>query len=739
MTASDNEHNESDIEQDDIQEITQGIFDDENVGAANDDHEEEEEEYDQPRDDYHKVFGEEMAGPKGTMAKRFNQATPHELRALTKSLFDFLSDPLPNLNLFNTDTDLYTALVALPESDQMRLVYGFGLGTSRIGRKSTLDGNILVLTKEADATLGPSLPMLLPMNTIKFIERPCPSGARVQQKLMEEAGSFPYPAWKPSSLHKNNEKEKCMKIAPVPAYLFLDAFEHDIPASEAYERLVHCNMVKDEYIQHALAVTRASLLPTSKKGTHLPITCLINSGDSRELRQWATMKCRNLLPLTNTAQPPPLIPVPPMPPQPAQAAPVRPALREEAPQITMRTPAKDKISRREQIRLFTMVGYDDKAIANLTEEDLLAHIRVVEEEPTKHMKEIVIKERIATHEKYTDCPVPIHPMILEALRKRDFGAADGFARPSYAQACTKLSPFLCIDFTETQMATIQEVNDAFHHASVTTPADYIAMKSTKAIVPDDHGDFITMLCTFANLIYAWFTGGSTLFRQVEALIKAIKAFQRSSRSYFTIEVKATILWLTFLQARIFAEGKGEIFSPFTRMVDNLVAKDTRIQYAEVPADLIINSQKAAGKHRTTTSGGTGKRKIDDAEWHSSESQEDRSTSMRDRPNNNRADNSNCWHSKLKESLEEPLATLTKKGCTQREVTIKKIADYCGASLNQLNPNRRICGSNRVLGYCFSGKRCQRVHEIPKDADVPKITSLLTKFIEHPEGLLEAKK
>ena len=737
LTHSDNEGEDLDqtlaAEEEDARDL------DNAHNTSNDEEDTDETEgNDRVGDTYNKVYGDMLPAPKGTMAKRFAKAGPSQLRALTKAFYDFLNEATPNLNILNTDNNLYAALVALPQSAQMRLVYGFGLGTSPIGKSSTLDGCILVLTKEADATLGPPLPMILPADAMIFIDRPCPSGQRVQQKITEDDGYLTYPLVKATStLNKITEKEKCMKLAPVPAHLFFDAFDKDISAGEAYERLLHCADSQEEYMQHALAVTRASLLTASKKGTHLPISCLINSGDSRDLRQWATMKCKTFIPPEDTQQPPPLIPVPPMPPQPPVTAPIRPAALDETSSITMHVPQKDKISRREQIRLFTMLGYEAKDITNLKEEDLPAHIREVEEETTKHMKEIVIKERIASHTKYSDCPVPIHPTILETIRKRDFGASDGFARPSYAQACTKLSPFLCIDFTETQMAHIQEVTDAFQHASVTTPADYIAMKSSKAIVPEDFGDFIAMLCTFANLIYAWFTGGSSLFGQIEALINAIKAFQRTSRAYFTLEVKATILWLTFLQARLFAEGKGEIFTPFTRMVDNLTAKDTRIQYAELPADLITNSRLAYGKGTPSTEYGSGKRKVNETGWKQTDQQNDEYNNGTERQN--RKPNPNCWHPKLKAVLEEPLTTLKKKGQQQRDITIKRIAEYCGASLNQLNPNRRTCGSNRVLGYCFGGTRCHRTHALPSDEEATKIIALIKKFTESPEGILDVTK
>ena len=51
--------------------------------------------------------------------------------------------------------------------------------------------------------------------------------------------------------------------------------------------------------------------------------------------------------------------------------------------------------------------------------------------------------------------------------------------------------------------------------------------------------------------------------------------------------KASILWITLLQTRHFAAGEETLLAEFKTMLEKLVAKDTTITHAEVPAALIM--------------------------------------------------------------------------------------------------------------------------------------------------------
>ena len=141
-----------------------------------------------------------------------------------------------------------------------------------------MDGHILVLTKEANEEIGPPVPLALPPEMIKTELRPCPSGKRVQDTITAANGNSTFPTFRSAAIAP--ETATMMMLAPVPAHLFLDGFEDDIPAVTAYERLLHLAEVEEPYVQHALAVVRATMLQANRdqKSVHLPMEAFIKSG-----------------------------------------------------------------------------------------------------------------------------------------------------------------------------------------------------------------------------------------------------------------------------------------------------------------------------------------------------------------------------------------------------------------------------------------------------------------------------
>ena len=680
---------------------------------------------DTPDNNYTNVYYDgNLPAATGMIAQTFGDEDPGILRDLCRTFYNFIKEPSPNLHQLSNDHNLYTAIIPLPSSLQCRLIYGFGIGTSPIGKTSIMDAKVLALYQEGSKDIGPPLPLMFPPEMFKVEERPCPKGNRVQRTLMNGNGAHTFPIYR--SVNINGESASMMMIAPVPAHLFLDGFEKDLAAPMVYERLLQSADVQEEYIQHALNVVRAAMLQPNQnqKTVHMPMPALIDSGSCNDLRRWAKTKSSTMFPALCTQ--------PQLPPPPAPIPAIRPLVDEEVQVIKQPVVTKPRISRREQAKLFTMLGYDEKIIPALSETDLPPHMLAVEEELSKHMKDSVIKERLATHCKYDEYPVPSHPAILETLRKRDYGGLDNFAHPSYAHACSKLSPFLCMETSETQMAKLQEMEEALRYASATTPADYMAIKSTKAVVPADYMEFINLLCTFANLIFSWFTAASPLYNQLKKLIDAVKAFHRTARSFFTLETKATILWLTFLQTRMYAEGTGEVFTPFTRMIDNLTAKDAMIHYAEVPRDLITNSRKAheAGATPPPIPRISNKRRAEDTGF---DTPEPPTKTVKGNPNN--------WHPKLQGAIGPMFEATKKQGGFSRnyKFSLKQICGFCGITLSQLNSDSKVCTSNKVLGYCYPGDRCKFKHQKASDSEADKILTMMDKIKDDQEGFLKSIK
>ena len=110
------------------------------------------------------------------------------------------------------------------------------------------------------------------------------------------------------------------------------------------------------------------------------------------------------------------------------------------------------------------------------------------------------------------------------------------------------------------------------------------------ILPKVLGDpfeFLLVLNTFANLLYALFGAGCPLFLQLRMVIKALYAFKRAAMNSMSAHTKASILWIILLQTRHFVAGESTLLAEFKTMMEKLVSKDTTITHVEVPAVLIV--------------------------------------------------------------------------------------------------------------------------------------------------------
>ena len=71
-------------------------------------------------------------------------------------LFAFLSAPNPALTRLNEGTKIYVAVVNVPKTSLIKVVYGMGFGSSPIGSTvSPVDGKILFMHGDGNKDVGP--------------------------------------------------------------------------------------------------------------------------------------------------------------------------------------------------------------------------------------------------------------------------------------------------------------------------------------------------------------------------------------------------------------------------------------------------------------------------------------------------------------------------------------------------------------------------------------------------------
>ena len=88
------------------------------------------------------------------MAKRFAETSVTQQKKDATDLLQFLQEQDPDLAKLNVDSKDIAALVNIPDSDLVRVVYGFGHGTCGIGSTSPIDGKILICLGRESTLLG---------------------------------------------------------------------------------------------------------------------------------------------------------------------------------------------------------------------------------------------------------------------------------------------------------------------------------------------------------------------------------------------------------------------------------------------------------------------------------------------------------------------------------------------------------------------------------------------------------
>ena len=128
--------------------------------------------------------------------------------------------------------------------------------------------------------------------------------------------------------------------------------------------------------------------------------------------------------------------------------------------------------------------------------------------------------------------------------------------------------------------------EALEQATATTAKEYKDVTRIKAKIPDESHDFLLLIMTFANLLYALFGSKCPLYLQVRRMIRAFTSYTRTALKAMTTSTKASILWITLLQARHFASGNQSKLAEFKNMMDKIMVKESSITHAEVPAAFI---------------------------------------------------------------------------------------------------------------------------------------------------------
>ena len=524
------------------------------------------------------IWDGELPAATGNLAKEFEKISIEEQKALSTSVLTYLLDPESNLTQLNAENRPYTALINVPHSNIVRVIYGLGYGTSGIGITSPIDNKILAMSGEGDSTIGVPPTITLPNTARNLITLRTPTDEQLQAAL-----KTPKTSW--HRFKRNNIAEgtvsAILQIAPIPSFLIYDGFNKDLSAEVVYERMLILDDQEDINTVHCKNFLRACCV--SRNAPDPKQFCAIDdflSPPTVEARNWATQKFKTVAPalaskneqVTQGEQ--------------GTSANLEALLARLVPMLATPERTTNVVDTKPEEK-FGMSPTELKSTLAMCglregEEDLLPEWFETTNEKgqndnTRNQVIIATLKNIL----FEDAEIPVTAPLLLMIRKRKWLSDDPTA--TYRTAAKGLSIYAVAPLSEDEVALINDTMEALEQATTTTAKEYKDVTRIKAKVPDDAHDFLLLVKTFANLLYALFGSNCPLYLHVRKMIKAFTAYNRTALKAMSKATKASILWITLLQTRHFAGGNLSTLAEFKNMMDKITAKESVITHAEVPA------------------------------------------------------------------------------------------------------------------------------------------------------------
>jgi hypothetical protein len=135
--------------------------------------------------------------------------------------FDFLTNTTSNMLELNSDDTVRTAIIGLPNSSDVKIVYSGGFGSSGIGRTLVEDGKFLFLCGEGGEDIGTPATLSLPDTIRTMTEVAIMTPAQFTTKVTEKGPDFTWPLYNRDRI---TQSHTIMQIAPIPPFLVYDGF-----------------------------------------------------------------------------------------------------------------------------------------------------------------------------------------------------------------------------------------------------------------------------------------------------------------------------------------------------------------------------------------------------------------------------------------------------------------------------------------------------------------------------------
>ncbi len=694
-------------------------------------------------------FNTQYPAATGDIAKFIHaSATSAEQMEQANSLYEFMwkGDDLRELN---NDTRSFTALLHIPDTSNVRLVSGIGYGTAGIGRTSAVANKVLALYGECSATLGIQQVMVLPNQHTTKVKVRAVKEEEVVTALQAGHGLTAHILEANKIVENGGEGEfvEIMRLAPVPAYLFYDAFDDDIPVLMAYERLMFLNST-DASIKHATTFLRSCMVGKWRKDDERSYPMKLGNNEvwnphamvPSVARTWGHHRSRSLYPSIFAGNPN-------TPPAAQPTAGVQgnttvtidpetirnifeagsPTRDPKAKEDKGKNPMED-CSPKELEKLKILCGlpsnaqweefpswYRDLHIKNITKKD----------------KQDTVRECLERVSIFEDVEIMIYGDLVQMILDRKFDGGD-MKDATYANATKGISPFAMIDVSEEDIAEMNQEDEDRGKATVITSADNKAARSKiSAKVPESVEGVISRLKELTSLTYAIFGPLSPGYLALHKVVHTMVQLKKRIGNKLSSENRACIMWIVLLQMRNFSRGKMKVWQQsadalgeekkmeettvwlpeFVDMINKLQAyQGTLITHDGCPDPLYTRKRKEAPK--------------DDAAGSTDGS-------------NSRGGDDKRHKGLLREQPNHTLAAVMKKAMQAAPgKNLTDVCKFCDVDIKTLLPGFKAdeCRSHLVFGQCRYGDKCKFHHKTATAVQETAVTTKLKKFLDNPAAL-----
>ena len=641
----------------------------------------------------------------GKLAQFLTQDSKEKQYEAADTLFSAIkgqnTNALGRLNGAANDKEPLAALVLEPESINVRMIFSPELGLHNLASQSPLGDKLLWVQGDGNHDEGPPSCLALSLSAVKEDEFKAIGTASIAVSTNDQLNE----GTKASAVQTT---VKAMRVAPIPAFLAVDAIDEPVQAITILERIqddprldTSVAMIHLHQWLHAAFVWESQ----SKEKMRISLAEMA-TGMKREAKMWAKLRMEKILGPKPAVPAPPVFTTPtPLPPQPTQPAPLVKAKTDKCPWSD------------EMLKLIvSMCGF----VSSDRDSNIKAipqwHQKLWQETHSQMQNRVIIDE-LEKNRLYDDVCGVSNPEVLDTIRGAKFFAGDSHNDRSLLQAAKYLSVFSCVRWLEDAMEDYRDYEERKEEVTFVTFSD-VKKKSKKAQVPSTFLEFIEMLKMYANTLYACFGEDCTMVKLVQSLLKKIFSYHQDGREkIFDKKHKAHILWIVYLQGREWAKGEGKTMQIWKTMIEKLATKSGQVTFVETPAEL-FEQKKGDGKNND------GKKKAEEG-----------STPPGSPTKATKRNESQSRDARLAVINSAVQTAMTKAPAGKKWVPITAICKMCKYWPTDNQTQRAKCLHYMLLGECKQ-KRCERKHEDMHSSQVPEALEGLKPFLEEPELVWE---